>query len=317
MSLMQTLVSLLTSLAMMLSVHVPYVTKQEGVLLNVSILSDTHIDARLPLGQLLLARALDDINAAGSAVDAVAVAGDLTNYGDGESVRAFYELFDKHCGGTGWVIAPGNHDIGHVNDVSHEQARERLMDTYNAYTGADTEHIYYSVTVNGFCFIVMGDQSDDSWDSPDINADQLAFLDTQLSEATADGKPAFVVCHWPVEDTNGQSVIWEDGSMGSENSARVRAILEKYQNVFFISGHVHTGINGELTKQLFGFSCVEQQNGVTYVNLPTFLLVNRYGIPWNGMGFQMEVYADQVFFRARNFMTSKWYPSYEFAVPLV
>jgi len=315
-ALVQTLVSLLTSLAMMLSVHIPFVPKQEGVLLSAGILSDTHIDARLPLGQLLLARALDDINAAGDTVDAIVVAGDMTNYGDGESVRAFYELFDKHCGAADWVLASGNHEIGHVEDVSQAQARQRLIDTYNAYTGAHTENIYYSVTVNDFRFIVLGDQSDDSWDSPDINADQLAFLDAQLAGATAEGKPAFVVCHWPVEGTNGQSVIWEDGSMGSENSTNVRAILEKYSNVFFISGHVHTGINGELTQKLFGFSCVEQQNGVTYVNLPTFLLVNRYGIPWGGMGFQMEVYENQVLFRARNYLTSKWYPSYDYAVPL-
>ena len=105
--------------------------------------------------------------------------------------------------------------------------------------------------------------------------------------------------------------------MGTENSLKARAILEKYSNVFFISGHVHTGINGDLTQRMFGFSCVEEQNGVTYVNLPTFLLVNRYGIPWGGMGFQMEVYADRVLFRARNYITSKWYPSYEFSVALV
>jgi len=77
------------SLAMMLNVHAPITPKQEGVLLSVSILSDTHIDARLPLGRLLLARALDDISA-GGAVDAAVVAGDMTNYGDGESLHAFY-----------------------------------------------------------------------------------------------------------------------------------------------------------------------------------------------------------------------------------
>ncbi|HOU10337.1 MAG TPA: metallophosphoesterase [Clostridiales bacterium] len=309
------LLSLMMSLAMMLNVHAPITPKQEGVLLSVSILSDTHIDARLPLGRLLLARALDDISA-GGAVDAAVVAGDMTNYGDGESLHAFYELFDKHCGGPDWVIAPGNHDIGHVEDVTQQAARQRLIDTYNAYTGADTNHIYYSISVNGFRFIVLGDQSDDSWDIPDIGADQLAFLDAQLAEATANGKPAFVVCHWPVEGANGQSVIWEDGSMGSDNSVKVRAVLEKYSNVFFISGHVHTGINGKLTQTLFGFSCVEKKTGVTYVNLPTFLLVNRYGIPWGGMGFQMEVYECRVLFRARNYLTSKWYPLYEYAVPL-
>ncbi|MGI6249605.1 MAG: metallophosphoesterase family protein [Acutalibacteraceae bacterium] len=313
----QKLISLLMSLAVMLSFQLPFVPKNDDILLNVSILSDTHLDARLPLGQLLLARALDDINGADAAVDAVVVSGDLTNYGDGESIRAFYELFHKHCGGLDRVIAAGNHDLGHVDDVTQQEARQRLIDLYNAYTGAETENIYYAVTINGYRFIVLSDQSDDSWDRPEMFDDQFEFLDEQLSEATADGKPAFVVCHWPVEGVNGQSEVWDYGSMGTENSLKARAVLEKYSNVFFISGHVHTGINGDLTQRMFGFSCVEEQNGVTYVNLPTFLLVNRYGIPWGGMGFQMEVYADRVLFRARNYITSKWYPSYEFSVALV
>ena len=80
---------------------------------------------------------------------------------------------------------------------------------------------------------------------------------------------------------------------------------------------MHEGINGKLTESVLGFSCVETLNGVTYVSLPTYLLVNRYGIPWNGLGFQMEVYEDEVIFRARSYMTSKWYLAYEFEVPIV
>ena len=66
-----------------------------------------------------------------------------------------------------------------------------------------------------------------------------------------------------------------------------------------------------------GAASFETENGVTYVNLPTYGIVNRYGIPWNGMGFQMEVYEDEVIFRARKFNTSRWYGFYEFAIDLV
>ena len=47
------------------------------------------------------------------------------------------------------------------------------------------------------------------------------------------------------------------------------------------------------------------------------MIVNRYGVPWGGMGFQMEVYEDEVLFRARNYFTAKWYPVYDHSVPLV
>lgn len=310
------LMSALLSVIMALGATAPFSPKEENPLLNVSILSDTHIDARLPLGQYLLARALNDIEGSEAPVDAVVIAGDLTNYGDGPSLDTFYTLFKAHCSAEHWVIAPGNHDIGHVKDVSQPEGKERIIQYYNDYTGVDIDNIYYSLDVKGYTFIVLSDQSDDSWDFPDIYDDQLLFLDAALAAASANNRPTFVVCHWPLEGVNGQSIIWEEGSLGTENSEKVRAILEKYNNVFFISGHLHAGINGAFTQTLFGFSCVEKRGGVTYVNLPTYLLVNRYGIPWGGLGFQMEVYQEQVVFRTRNFATSSWYPSYEFTVPL-
>ena len=315
MVLVREVVSLVTALVFIVCPCLNYSPKESNILLNISVISDTHLDYRLPLGQLLLVKALEDMADSSVPPDAVVVSGDLTNYGDGESVKAFYDIFKKHCDAGQWVVASGNHDIGHVEDVTHEQARQRLIQYNNRYIGSDMKHIYYSMKVKGYTFIVMGDQSDDSWDYPDINADQLSFLDRELAKAALEGKPAFVICHWPLEGVNGQNVIWEDGSMGTENSAHVRAILEKYKNVIYISGHMHAGINGDITKALLGFSCVENRNGVNYINLPTYLLVNRYGIPWGGLGFQMEVYGKKMIIRARNYAASKWYSCYEYTVP--
>jgi hypothetical protein len=39
-------------------------------------------------------------------------------------------------------------------------------------------------------------------------------------------------------------------------------------------------------------------------------------VPWGGMGFQMEVYENEVLFRARNFFTATWYPVYDHMVEL-
>lgn len=316
MKIIQKLFLLLSSLFLLVQPDPGYKPKADGVLLNAAVVSDTHIDARLPLGRYMLARGLTDMACSSAPVDAVVVTGDMTNYGDGKSVEAFYSLFQKHCRAEHLVIAPGNHDIGHVDDATQEEAKQRLTRLYNGVTGLNTEQIYYSLDVNGYTFIVLGDQSDDSWDEPELFDDQLAFLDNELARAAAGGKPAFVACHWPLEGTNGQAEVWEDGSIGVENSQKIRPVLEKYRNVFFLSGHMHIGINGEFTESVFGFSCVETINGVTYVNLPTYLLVNRFGVPWGGLGFQMEVYEDEVLFRARNYATSKWYPAYEFTVAL-
>lgn len=293
-----------------------YAPKNDDVLLNVSIISDTHLDDRFPGGKLNLKKGLQDMNRMKTPNDAVIVSGDLTNYGDEASVECFYELMDKYCEADSWVVATGNHEIGHPEEFTNEEARQNFIKYHNMYTGQNIENVYYSVDVKGYTFIVLGDQSEDNWDSCDIYDDQIAFLDRELARGTAEGKPVFVVCHVPVEGVNGQDVIYEDGGL-DEYSDAVKSTLEKYENVFFISGHVHTGINGYISEELFGISCVEEQNGVTYVNLPTYGIVNRYGIPWNGMGFQMEVYEDEVIFRARKFNTSRWYAFYEFDIPLV
>ncbi|MBR3835540.1 MAG: metallophosphoesterase [Clostridia bacterium] len=293
---------------------VNYGPKNDDILLNVSIISDTHLDARFPGGKLNLERGLRDMNRFDN--DAVVVVGDLTNYGDEASVKYFYDIMQGTCKAEDWVVATGNHEIGHPEEFTNEEARQNFIKYHNEYTGQGIENAYYSIDVDGYTFVVLCDQSEDNWDSCDIYDDQLEFLDKELARATAEGKPAFVVCHVPVEGVNGQDVIYEDGGL-DEYSDAVRTILEKYENIFFISGHVHTGINGYISEELFGISCVEEQNGVTYVNLPTYGIVNRYGIPWNGMGFQMEVYENEVVFRARKFNTSRWYGFYEFEIPLV
>ncbi|MBR0349558.1 MAG: metallophosphoesterase [Clostridia bacterium] len=297
---------------------VPFVGRDaknpDEALLNVSIISDTHLDARFPGGKLNLERGLRDMNKFDN--DAVVVVGDLTNYGDEASVKYFYDIMRDTCDAENWVVATGNHEIGHPEEFTNEEARQNFIKYHNEYTGQGIENAYYSMDVDGYTFIVLCDQSEDNWDSCDIYEDQVAFLDAELARGTAEGKPVFVVCHVPVEGANGQDIIYEDGGL-DEYSDVVKSTLEKYENVFFISGHVHTGINGYISKELFDVSCVETENGVTYVNLPTYGIVNRYGIPWNGMGFQMEVYEDEVIFRARKFNTSRWYGFYEFAIDLV
>lgn len=312
------LVSFMTALVCTIVPFVGYSAERpDDIQLNVAMISDTHIDERLPLGQLMLASGLEDMSRNQTPNDAVLIAGDMTNYGNIEAVEVFYNVMKKHSPYAQWVIAPGNHDIGHVEDFTHDEARQWLIDLYNGYTGEETDKIYYSKDIKGYTFIVLCDESEDNWDSCDIYDEQIAFLDSELQRATAEGKPAFVVCHWPVEGTNGQPIIYEDSGLDGEYSQKVQATLEKYENVFFISGHMHAGINGRLVKEAFGFSCVETINGVTYVNLPTYDLVNRYGIPWNGMGMQMEVYENEVVFRARRYLVSRWYAFHEYEVPLV
>lgn len=308
-------------LMMLISTVIPFVNydveNKDEILLNVAMISDIHIDTRLPAGKLFLTLGLQDMKRNATENDAVLVSGDLTNYGDKESAEDFYEIFAKVNPAENWIIAPGNHDIGHNEDFTHDEVRQWLIDYNNQYTGAENKNIYFTKKVNGYTFIVLCDESEDNWDSCDISDEQISFLDKQLEKATQDGKPAFVVCHWPLPYTNGQTAIYEDSGLDGEFAKKLRDTLEKYDNVFFISGHMHKGISGENLRNLFGFSSVETIYGVTYVNLPSYGIANRYGIPWNGMGMQMEVYENEVVFRPRRYMHSTWYAFIDYRVPIV
>ena len=315
-SLQMSLCSYLTEIEIPEDVYAP---KQEEIRLNVAAISDTHIDTRLPLGKYLLERAFTDMSGSLVPNDVVIVAGDLTNYGDEDSVVDFFEILTKNSTAPHHIITMGNHDIGHTSDLglTNQQARDNFIANHNKYLGTSFEKPYYSYIIKGYKFIVLCDESEDRWDTFEFSDEQIAWLDAELAEGTAEGLPVFVVCHEPFEGINGQPTVWEDGTMDEEDGAMVKATLEQYENVFYLSGHMHEGINGEITETLLGFCCVETLEGVTYISLPTYLLVNRYGIPWNGLGFQMEVYDGQVVFRARSYMTSRWYSYYEFTIDLV
>lgn len=314
------LLALLQAFILMICPCLNYSVKNpDEIRLNAAVISDTHIDTRLPCGKALLKKAFTDMNACKSPVDAVIVTGDLTNYGDEASIIDYFDILSETSNAKTKITAMGNHDIGHVRDLglTNQQARDSFLKHQNEYMGTSFEKNYYSYNVNGYSFIVLCDDSESHWDEFEMFDEQINWLDNELAIATKDGKPAFVICHEPVEGVNGQPTIWDDGAINPESSTKIKAVMEKYRNVFFISGHMHAGINGELTEELLGFKCVETLNGVTYVSLPTYLLVNRFGIPWNGMGFQMEVYDEKVVFRARSFVSSRWYSAYEFEVPTV
>lgn len=284
--------------------------------LNAAIISDIHLDATLPVGQQILTAGLKDMKGSKTPLDAVIVTGDLTNYGDENSLKRFYEILEAEKPAKNLIVAPGNHDIGHSEELTNAQARKMNIRYNNTYTGKDNSKIYYSEKVNDYTFIILADESKDNWDSCDISKKQIEFLDKELAKATRRGRPAFVICHWPLEGTNGQQTIYEDSGLDGKYAERVRKTLEKYENVFFISGHMHKGIDNNLMRSIYDFSSVETGNGVTYVNLPSFGSANRYGVPQNGYGMQLEVYRDEVVFRPRRYTTSQWYDDFVFRVAI-
>ncbi|MCQ2484086.1 MAG: metallophosphoesterase [Clostridia bacterium] len=297
-------------------------TLEDDCLLNIEMLSDTHIEKSELFRQAFLRWGLKNISRAKSPVDAIVVAGDITNYADEPSLAKYFELIDKYSPAP-VITAAGNHDIGHAGDrdktdITREEAMANFIRYRNENMGRNDEVNYFSTEVNGFKFIVMGDEVIDGghWDAISMTQEQLDFIDRELADGTKDGKPVFVLSHWPIDGINGEDTIW-DGSGIERDEYDVQSILEKYDNVFYISGHMHAGIKAKAVENMYGLSNAEQVNGVTYLNLPTYGIINMFGAPWSGIGAQLEVYENEVVFRPRNFITNNWYENAEYHFELV
>lgn len=282
-------------------------------------ISDTHIDCDEYILQTFLKSGFYDMRNAECEINGVLIAGDITNYGDPESLDTFYDILNEKAPTDDIVIASGNHDIGHAEDrgLTNDEARENFISRYNEYSGENTEKIYYSTEVDGYTFIILSDESEDNWDALEMSEEQLSFLDEELKKNSNSEKPVFVVCHWPVYGTNGLVKVYEDGLMEIPDSEKVHNIMKQYKNVFYVSGHAHAGFNGLLVNNAFGVNYVEIIDGVTYVNLPSFGLPNRYGIPWPCTGLHVEIYNDKVVFRPRNYLRGSWYERRNVTVSLI
>ena len=99
-------------------------TKSDDCRLNAAIVSDIHIDVDWAIGEWVWETGLKDLARSKDTVDALIVSGDLTNYGDAPSMESFFKIMADSYSAENWVIAMGNHDVGHVEDRHHEQARQ-------------------------------------------------------------------------------------------------------------------------------------------------------------------------------------------------
>ena len=256
--------------------------------------------------------ACEDLSNAGKGVDALLIAGDIAENG----LACEYEYISEKLSSAnvnGAIFAIGNHD-------TRLRSYKQVVNRFTAFTnelnqayGSDftTDSLSYTYDVNGYKFIILGTDKAEFEESY-ISPEQLSWLDSELAKATAKGKPAFVVCHQSLKDTHGLPDTWNSpddraGTIG-EQSDEIKAILNKYENVIMISGHLHTGIGQYTYQKIDNFHSI---------NLPSTTIVNKDGDYNNaGIGFMIEAYNNHVLFRARDFAQGKYIPEYDIDIKL-
>ncbi len=253
---------------------------------------------------------MQDINNAVTPQDAFLIAGDITENCLEAEWDMITEMLNKYNYGEYLIWATGNHDI-RLRD--YEESLGRFTGTYNEITGGELDSMSYTMEINGYTFVVMG--SDKTvMEEAFISDEQLEWLDASLAEATADGKPVFVVLHQPLKKTHGLPIPWGNGTNANaghvgEQSEEIQEVLDSYKNVILISGHLHLGM-GQYTYEKIG-------NNIHGVNVPAVGKNNEDG-DYNefSTGYSVEVYENEVIFRARDYAKGMYLPEYDVVIPV-
>ena len=295
------------------------VKNADEVKLNIAAVSDIHMTNEFARVQVLKC-GLWDMDRAHDELDALILAGDLTDHGQVEEYENLAKAFEPYNPAGEIIMAVGNHDTWTDEDDRYEPAKENFIKYSEVITGRALTQCYFTTEINGYTFIVMASEGTST--DADISDEQLAWLRAEMDKAAEKDLPIFVISHWPLAETHGLPETWGDdepelldGSFGDQNY-EVEAILKDYDNVFMISGHVHNGFVNEAQANVYGYASVESDGSFHSINLPSFMYMGIRGRVMNGCGYTLEVYEDEVLIRARSFTSGIWYTDYDVTIPL-
>ena len=266
---------------------------KDNVRASFASIADTHL-VNNEAATVNLNNFFQDLKNANHKIDAVLMAGDIADYGLKSEYKRFFDVFDKYKNDHKLFVTMGNHDVR----FTFRKNQKIIMKKVEEYLGIQTNgKSYYSYDVNGYTFIVIGTEKR-VLEKAHINKDQIDFLDKELARGTKDGKPVFVMCHQAFAFTHGLPEVWKTGDMGEQNDD-VRAVMEKYKNVFFINGHLHGGVFDKT------FEVLNEENGVYSLSVPGYRKKNNFGYTDCGTGYYGEIYDVKVILTARKFVEGK------------
>ncbi|MEF3304674.1 metallophosphoesterase [Paenibacillus sp. GYB003] len=285
-------------------------------LLSFMVLSDTHVNGAFAEQSDKLRKALGDVAAFEPKIDALLITGDITDAGSESDYREYDKIVKEFK-----TIPPihanmGNHDYYGIwidkdgqwnkdampNGKSDALSRKLFQDRFGL------ERVYHDFYVNGY-HIIMLSQETYVQEKPEVG-EGAWYSDEQLDwfrkalEPHRDGSPVFVMIHQPLPAAG------QDGGSGQLIRAKeFRAILEPYKNAFVFSGHRHQN-----------FRSGQHYTPETFHWFHNASVGRTRPAPGDGaatsQGLFVQVYADRVELRAREFMDRSWIEEGSWTVPL-
>ncbi len=284
----------------------------DEVLMNAVLIADIHADGD-PVRDRNdnLRRLLADINASDEKLDAIAVAGDITNCGNIKEYINLAGMLFAYNKAENFIPSMGNHDSrATCVEEPYFDEGSSLFRNFLRLQGIKTETNYYYKVVNGCYFIALGTES---MPDPYISDTQIAWVDSLLAEAAKTGMPCFIISHELLMGTHDDANVPASRNLG-EASDKLKAVVKKYADegltTVYVCGHLHKNFHAD--------TLVTVSDNFYSLLLPSALYSEDdiTGEDILSLGVTAEVYQDKLVIRARNFNTYEWLEDYRWELPV-
>lgn len=277
------------------------IKKDENATLTFAVWGDPQVSFISPLRSARVFSAVEDIKN-GDTLDALVLCGDITEYGAKCEYKMVKRLLDEASNNCEKIFAvPGNHDIRLRNYKKQVKRFTEFVNSLDFGEKDENDTYYYMRDLNGVRFIMMGSDAS-TFEAAYISDSQLKRLENDIKTAPK-GKPVFVFNHQTLKRTNGLPKTflgkgkWR-GSVGLQSN-KLKEILSKYPNVYFVTGHLHY-CTSEYTFEDYG--------NFKALSVPTVGVINHGEFKNMTQGYIISVYDDKVVLRSRVFGEGRYTP---------
>ena len=216
---------------------------ESNIVLRFGMLSDLHSATGMPKFEEAIRQLY--LQAGDEKLDAIVVAGDLTDNGTREEIQSLKLVLDRQGlsdKGTEFIFTLGNHDTLYDKDPYNGILFKQILKDYS-FKGATEDEIRngnHHIEINGYHFLALNCKKYNG--GAEYATEDLAWLVAKLEEAVqADpSKPIFLATHPVVYNTTYGSV---DGTYW--HTTNLDPVIKDYPQVMVFSGHLHFPLNSE------------------------------------------------------------------------
>lgn len=280
------------------------------------VISDIHVQYWDTDAHNKFAAALIDLNEINPACDALIINGDL---GDGRpsDYQVLSNLLATASHPQHIYYTIGNHEFykayydqnGNWNPNTFPNLETDRMSIERFLSFAKLPSLYYDTWMKGHHFIFLGSEQYKQSD-PTMNEDaylseaQLTWLKTTLNQNYIRDKAIFVFLHQPLPGT-----VSGSNNRGVVQFEALRVLLSQYPEVILFTGHTHWELRLSNTLVRNTFTMVNSSS----VHKP----YDANDLPLAGNkseGLFIEVYADRIVIKGRDFAGKRWIPEAQFTI---